>query len=66
MEALITIIIYLIGILFLVAFFVISAISLMKMIKSLLNNKDTEFDTIWTNNSRKTKNEDYTDYEDIK
>ena len=46
MQDFITLIIYLIGILFLIGFFAMTAISMFRMVKSLLNNPDA-FNDMW-------------------
>lgn len=63
MQDFISLIIYLIGIVFLLGFFAIIAISMWRVVKSLLNNPDA-FKDIW--NDKKSNNSQYTNYEDLK
>jgi hypothetical protein len=64
MQDFISLIIYLIGIVFLLGFFAIIAISMWRVVKSLLNNPDA-FKDIW-NDKKSNNNSQYTDYEDLK
>ena len=62
MQDFISLIIYLIGILFLIGFFAMTAISMFRMVKSLLNNPDA-FNDMW--DGKKNNRDRYTDYEDL-
>jgi hypothetical protein len=62
MQDFISLIIYLIGILFLIGFFAITTIAMYRMVKSLLDNP-TAFNDMWDN--KKDNKVEYTNYEDL-